>query len=246
MTRTSALRSALGTHGFAHAKTMVAPDLLTALRAAFDAEVRPYAEPLRRQHNARWECHELSEHGWIVNPLLNPHALPQFPALTDACNQLIEASSLLAHAGAILGAPAALHQTAYYDSGLGSTPHRDDHPARAAGAMVAVLVALEPMTEEGGAFVLWPSTHTIDDPTLDELGRLAWERRHLERADAQPQADALGLHLQALLSTRQPLLATIPAGDAVWWDRRTIHGSLAPTLGSGKSRASFIAHFIRE
>ncbi|MCO4744583.1 MAG: phytanoyl-CoA dioxygenase family protein [Proteobacteria bacterium] len=239
-----ALRDALATHGYAHTPKLAPEAHIEALRRAFTLRLKHATEPLRRQHNARWESHQFSTDGAVVNPLLNPHTLVDYPEVSDAASALIASARLLECASAVLGAPAKLHQTAFYESSLGSTPHRDDHPHQADGAMVAVWIALETIVEASGPLVLWPGTHRKADPVLDTLGRAVWEKRHLQREDSRAEAEALSEHLTEVLATVQPVLATIPAGDAVWWDRRTVHGSRTPIVGQRRTRSSFIAHFI--
>jgi ectoine hydroxylase-related dioxygenase (phytanoyl-CoA dioxygenase family) len=238
----------MATRGCAHTPAIADAALCEAVVDAWLDGPSSTTESLRRQHTGRFETHLMTADGFVANPLLSPHTLEQWPRLASACQAVLDSPRLLAAVEALLGPEARLHQSAFYDSGLGSTPHRDDHPLRPDGPMVAVLVALEPISPEGGPLVVWPGTHAIDDPTLDAQGLDLFRRQHLEgdlEGDLAPDLfEALARRIQGHLEGREQALATFPTGDGMWWWRRTLHGSYAPVPGARRTRRSLIAHFM--
>lgn len=239
-----ALVEAMTRHGCAHTPRLADPQACAEVVAAWLDGPAKSDEPLRRQHTGRFETHQRTLDGFVANPLLSPHLLTQWPRLAAACQAVLDGEKLGAAVRALLGPEVTLHQSAFYDSGFGSQPHRDDHPLRPDGPMVAVLIALEPIAPEGGPLTVWPGTHQIDDPHLDADSRLLFELQH---DGSGPSAELLtrvmsGYH--AHLEGRSDAVATLPTGDAMWWTRRTIHGSYAPTPGAGRTRRSLIAHFM--
>lgn len=238
------LRDLAAEHGWAHTPSLVAEALTDPIVAAWRAEVAPFQGALMRQYNAVAETHHRSPDGLVTNSLHNPHALGEFPRFSAAIQALEAAVPLRACAEALLGGPVLRLQSAFFESSIGSLPHRDDHPYRAEGAMVGVWIALEPITLQAGPFQLWPHTHLLEDDELDRLGRLVWHRRHVLAEPAGPETEALMGHLLPILEGRSSILATIPRGDALWWHRRTVHGSRPPTPGSQQSRLSLIFHYI--
>lgn len=232
--------------GFLHTPGLVPSAACRSLVAAWQTEVVPWPHPLARQHNARTERHHRSADGFIVNPVHNPHLLEPFPRLRAALATITALPELRAHAERLLGGPAALLQTAVYESAEGSAAHRDDHPFRPDAPMVGAWIALEPIVDEAGPFLVFPGSHRIDDAELDRLGRAAWQARHVERRDDPQVQSAYAERLAGHLATAGPVLATLSIGDAVWWDRRTVHGARAPTLGARRTRRSLNLHFIRQ
>lgn len=239
-----ALAEAVATAGCAHTPALVSADRCDALVQAWLEGPNVHDEPLRRQHTGQLERHHRSEDGLVTNPLLNPHTLTAYPDMVAACAAILADDALNQAAAVLLGGQARLHQTAFYDSGPGSALHRDAHPHEPGAAMVAVLVALEDIELDGGPLVLWPGTHAIDTPELDRLGREVWSARHIDGEPSPAGQQALAEGIAALVADRRRMVAAVPKTDAVWWERRTVHGSLPPNVGTGQSRRSFIAHFI--
>ncbi|TNE88276.1 MAG: hypothetical protein EP330_15245 [Deltaproteobacteria bacterium] len=239
-----ALATAMTDAGCAYTPGLVEPALCEAVVDAWLSGPCDTDASLRRQHTGQFEPHQRSADGFVLNPLLNPQDLTRWPEFAAACQAVLETSRLNAAARRLLGDGAELYQAAFFDSSPGSVPHRDDHPGHADGRMVAVLVALEPIVAEAGPFLAWPGTHALVDPELDRQGRELFERRFVRNEPAHELLARFQERLAAHLTDRQPVLATLPTGDGLWWTRRTVHGSMAPTAGSGRTRRSLITHFI--
>jgi hypothetical protein len=230
--------------GLLHTPGLIPAPLCEALVAAWRAEVAPHEGQLKRQHNLLHEPHVRSPDGFVVNPLLDPHALADFPAFAAAARAIADHPPLVQAAGWALEAEPSLLQTAFFESSLGTTPHRDAPPFAADGRLVGAWIALEDITLEAGPFLAWPGTRDLNDPELD---RLAYEvRGGLAAPDPDVRAEAAAYfeRLLPLLEGRPRAVCPIPRGDVLWWDARIIHGSYAPVFGAGRSRLSLIAHFF--
>lgn len=232
-------------HGLAHTPGLVPHALCDALVAAWTAEVAPFEGLLRRQHNLREEVHLRSEDGFVVNPVFGVHDQERFPGFAAAAREVVGGTKLRACADAVLGAKASWLQSAFFDSGLGTMPHRDDPPYAEDGAMIGAWVALEDIALEAGPFLLWPGSRDWQDDELDALGRSVRTKLG-DGAEDLEAAAAYHARLAQLLEGKAPLVCTVAKGDVVWWDRRVVHGAMTPTVGAGRSRRSLVLHFIPE
>ncbi len=239
-----AFRQAFRAHGLVHTPGLVPAALCDALVAAWAAEVAPHEGPLKRQHNLRDEPHVRSADGFVVNPLLNAHTLAAFPTFAALAAEIAALDALRISAEWALDAPVTLLQTAFFESSLGTTPHRDAPPFAADGAMVGAWVALEDVVLEAGPFLAWPGTRELDDPELDRLAYTVRGALATPGRDFANEAAAYFSRLNVHIEGRQAALCPIPKGDVLWWDARIIHGSAAPTFGAGRSRRSLIAHYF--
>lgn len=237
------LAQAFREHGFVHTPRLVPPAVCDAVVAAWTLEVAPFDGPLRRQHNLREEVHERSADGFIVNPLFGVHDQNQFPELAAAAREVVDATPVRGCAHAVLGKEAKWLQSAFFESSLGTAPHRDDPPFDPDGAMVGAWVALEDIVPEAGPFMLWPGSRDWEDGQLDALGRSVRTKLAQGGVDLHAAA-AYHARLALLLDGKTPIVGTIAKGDVVWWDRRVVHGALTPTAGAGRSRRSLVLHFV--
>lgn len=240
-----AFAAMLADQGWCHTPGLVDRDWCAGAIAAFREEVAPYDGPLLRQLTSREEAHQRSADGFVVNPVHNPHRLGErFPRFAALPGEVLGSTVIGELAAVALGEPVALLQAAFYESALGTEAHRDEHPLDPEAPMLGVWIALEDIAMEAGPLLLWPRSHRIEDGELAAASRASWTARFVEKA-ADPAADArvaerLGAHLAGV----QPVAAPVPAGDVLWWWRDTVHGSLPPSVGAGRSRCSLVLHFV--
>jgi len=226
-------------------------DVCDAARTAWADEVRDHPGPLLRQLTRVVEPHRRSPDGWVTNPVVNPHRLPQFPAFNAIEVAVMRSCPLVARVGALLGGPPALLQSAYYESSGGTLTHLDFNPLDRARPMVGVWIALEPIGQDAGRFFLYPGSHRIpDDARTTRFAELAWQSyRHafVERFGGElPLAELEAQALLAEIVGAHRLERVTPAlhtGDALFWTNRVLHGSDPPRAGGG-SRQSLLLHFV--
>lgn len=227
---------------------LVAPAICRSVRQAFVDEVKPYPGTLLRQLTSRDEPHTWSRDGHMTNPVVNPHLLARFPAFCTVEQQVMRTAPLLDVVQTLLDAPAAMLQSAYYESSRGTKTHLDFNPLDRDQPMLGVWIALEDIPEGAGRFYLYPRSHTLPDtPDLRRFAELAWSSYRstfieldLDRAEDEAQA------LSRLLVDTHDLHRVTPAlreGEALFWDRRVLHGSHVPVPGGG-TRNSLLFHFV--
>jgi phytanoyl-CoA hydroxylase len=234
----AALRRAYDEDGYVVARALVPGELCDRARITFAAEVKPYQGPLYRQTSSGDpERHVFTEHGYVLNPILNIQSLPQarFPRFRAAGLNILTDPELHQAARAILDAPAVIVQSMYFEGNAATWPHQDAYYLDSAepGGMVGAWIALEDIAAGAGRFYVYPGSHRVD---------LARNRGDFDIAfhhDRYKQhvRDAIAAHG---LSLEAPALGR---GDVLFWSPRTIHGSLATTEPS-RSRSSITAHLL--
>ena len=105
------------------------------------------------------------------------------------------------------------------------------------GDIIGALVALEDIHAKAGRLFVSPFSHTIDLPELARKRTIIMEK--LYPNDASYRRPILQLMDEGIFTCKAPCFRT---GDVIFWDSRTVHGSLA-TDEPRYSRPSFTAHF---
>ncbi|MCA9567417.1 MAG: hypothetical protein KC656_06220, partial [Myxococcales bacterium] len=95
------------------------PATCLEVRRTFLAEVKPWTGPLLRQLTSRAEPHALSVDGYVTNPVANPHRTG-FPAFSTVETTVMRACPLVEVVETLLDGPAAMLQSAYYESSRGT------------------------------------------------------------------------------------------------------------------------------
>ncbi|MCZ8194867.1 phytanoyl-CoA dioxygenase family protein [Brevundimonas sp.] len=102
--------------------------------------------------------------------------------------------------------------------------------------MVAVNIAIDPMTSTNGPFVYYPGSHLIDYYRFSS-GHIAAVDGELHLCAAYMQAELERLGLKAETAVLEP-------GDAFIWHARLYHGG-APILDPDATRRSLVVHYWR-
>ena len=233
----AALRRDYDAQGYAVVPGLIPGALCERARAAFAAEVKPYRGHLYRQTTSHAERHRFSDHGHLLNPILNVQSLCQtsFPTFRAACLEILTHPQLHRVAEAILGGPGKLVQSMYFEGNSATWAHQDAYYLDSAGAgrMTGVWIALEDIAPGAGRFYVYPKSHLID------LGQNRGE------LDIAFHHDRYKRHVVEVIAAHG-LSCVAPAlrrGDVLLWSTRTIHGSLATTEPQ-HSRSSITAHLL--
>ena len=223
-------------------------ELAASLRQVWLDEVRPYEGPLLRQLTSVPEVHRFSIDGHVVNPVVNPHRLDVFPRFAQLERTVMGAVPLLELVEAFLGGPAAMLQSAYYESSQGTLTHLDFNPIDRDAPMLGVWIALEDIGPEAGRFHLYPGSQRLpEDARLERFAELAWASYRQAFVDLDPaesEAEAQEL-LTGILADHalERVAPDLRAGEAVFWTNRILHGSAVPRPGGG-TRHSLLLHFV--
>ena len=234
----TALREFYDRHGYVVVRGLIPAELCQAVLAAYRRELKPYHGYLYRQPSSgRAEKHLFSEHGYLVNSILNlqdldPHTFPEFRAgglkvfSQDGFQKVVRA---------LLGEEGVLVQSMFFEGNPVTWAHQDTYylDSTALGRLVAGWIALEDIRPGAGRFYVYPESHKID---------LVRHGGDFDIAFNHERYKALILRVidENKLQCNAPAMQV---GDVLFWNSRTIHGSLDTTQPE-YSRCSLTAHFI--
>jgi phytanoyl-CoA hydroxylase len=187
-----------------------------------------------RHASARYEPHVYTEAGHMRYPIMNLQDIPgrRYPQFKAAGLALLTDPALQRALHTLLGEPARLVHSMYFDGNHATWAHRDSRyidpalPIAAIGAWIAA----EDIDPGAGRFFVLPGSH---------LRPVPGERVH----------DPNGARYKAAMAefvAHGPLPHVAPVlkqGDLLLWSSLTIHGSL-PTTAPASSRRSFTGHYI--
>ncbi len=233
----AALRRDYDALGYVVVPGLIPGALCDRARAAFAAEVKPYTGHLYRQTTSHAERHVFTDHGYLLNPILNIQSLRQsrFPNFRAAGLEILTEPGLQRAVGAILGEPGKIVQSMYFEGNSATWAHRDAYYLDSAGpgGMLGAWIALEDIAAGAGRFYVCPKSHLVD---------MAANRGDLDIAFHH---DRYKQHVRDVIAA-QGLVRRAPAlrrGDVLLWSTRTIHGSLETTEPE-HSRSSITAHLL--
>jgi phytanoyl-CoA hydroxylase len=222
--------------GYVVVRNLVPAALCDEAKRSFEREVKPYPGYIYRQATAVPEKHVFTEHGYMMNSILNIQDLNRrsFPGFVHAGMQILTHDAVKGAVQNLLGEPGKIIQTMYFDGNPATWAHQDTYYLDSAqlGRMTAAWIAVEDIAPGAGRFFVYPKSHRID---------MAKNGGDFDIAFNHPRYKQLVLDTikSPGLECRAPALRR---GDVLFWAARTIHGSLE-TRGSA-SRASFTGHFI--
>lgn len=229
-------------HGYVVFRSLVPASLCSRALQAFDATVRSSLIPMLRQKNMHYERHTFDADGFLDNPIFNIQDLGSrsLAIFRDAALDILTAPPVAQAVGLLLGCSRAkLIQSMFFEAPAGTWAHQDSYyqdSAAGLGGCVAGWYALENIDAGAGRFYVCPGSHRAV-PLLRNTGSNNFATGH----DAYRHAMVETMR-QHRLSFAAPYLA---AGDVLFWNSLTIHGSL-PASRKGVSRRSFTAHYLRD
>lgn len=233
------IRQCYDKNGYVVVRGLIPGQLCDRARALFTDEVRPFTGFIYRQASANPERHILSNHGFMLNTILNVQSLnPRyFAGFRRAGVEILTYRELQRVVGSILGEPGKLVQSMYFEGNPETWAHQDTYylDAEEIGRMTAAWIAIEDIAPGAGRFFVCPTSHVFDMAKNGGDFDVAF---HHERYKSLVQR----------IIREQGLVYEAPAlwkGDVLFWAAKTIHGSL-PTADPAHSRSSFTAHFIPE
>lgn len=233
----AALRAYYEDEGYVVIRGCISGAVCDELRRAFEAEVKPFRGFIYRQASAEPERHVFTAHGYMLNSILNLHAVDPraFPSFRRLGTDLITASELQSAVRALLGESGTVVQSMYFEGNPSTWAHQDTYylDSEQLGRMTAAWIALEDIAPGAGRFFVYPRSHKVE---------LAENRAELNIASNH----SVYKNLVVETLRRQGFECRAPAlrkGDALFWNSRTIHGSLE-TREPHYSRSSVTAHYI--
>jgi phytanoyl-CoA hydroxylase len=239
MSEPVALRDYYGREGYVVVRGLLDAAACDKMRAAFDQEVKPFGGYIYRQASANPERHVITDAGYMLNSILNIHAVDPrfFPTFRRRGADLITSGPLQAAVRAILGEAGKIVQSMYFEGNPATWAHQDTYylDSEKLGSMSGVWIALEDIAPGAGRFFIYPRSHLIE---------LAMNRGSMSIASNHAGYKKLVLDIirDHHLECRAPALRK---GDVLFWSAKTIHGSMDTTQPE-RSRSSVTAHYIPE
>jgi phytanoyl-CoA hydroxylase len=233
----AAARAYLEEEGYVVIRGLLSATACADIRRAFAEEVKAYPGFLYRQTTARAERNQLNAHGHVMNPLLNLQDLDRqhFTRLRQRALDALTAPTVVAALRAVFAEDPKLVQSMYFEGNSATWAHQDTYylDSERPGTMVAAWFALEDIHPGAGRFYVYARSHRIDLAKNGGDFDIAFNHDRYKRLIVE-------LIRTKQLQLRAPALA---AGDVLFWNAKTIHGSL-PTRGTTNTRQSLTAHYI--
>ncbi|HEY9870104.1 MAG TPA: phytanoyl-CoA dioxygenase family protein, partial [Candidatus Obscuribacterales bacterium] len=162
-----ALRDYYDKYGYVVVRRLIPEELCQAVLAAYGREVKPYDGFLYRQPSSgRAERHVFSEHGHLLNSILNLQDLDprSFAAFRAAGLKVFSDARLQKVVSALLGESGVLVQSMFFEGNPVTWAHQDTYylDSTALGRLVAAWIALEDIRPGAGRFYVYPESHKID------------------------------------------------------------------------------------
>jgi phytanoyl-CoA hydroxylase len=227
-------------NGYVVVRNVIPAELCAQVRRTFERQVKDYTGHLYRQPSGgRSEVHKYTSAGFVENSILNVHDLStrRFGAFREQSLQVLTHSQLQKPVKVLLGEPGQLVQSMYFEGNPNTWPHQDTYylDSEKLGSMVAVWIAIEDIQPGAGRFYVYPGSHKID--MMKNGGKFDVAFNH----DRYKKLMVTVLENSGI-EVRAPALRR---GDVLFWNSKTIHGSL-PTTQPQHSRSSFTGHFLPE
>jgi phytanoyl-CoA hydroxylase len=233
----AAIKSYYDKYGYVVVRGLIPKDLLDTSKAAFDDEVLPTKRFIYRQATANPERHAFTPNGFMLNSILNVHSMDprHFLGFREASERVLSHSAMQDALDAVLGEPGKLVQSMYFHGNPATWPHQDTYYLDSAqiGSMTGAWIAAEDIAPGAGRFFVYPGSHKIDMQKNGGNFDIAFNHDRYKQL-------VNDLIKEKGLECRAPALAS---GDVLFWNSKTIHGSLA-TSQPEHSRRSFTGHYI--
>ncbi|HWJ35300.1 MAG TPA: phytanoyl-CoA dioxygenase family protein [Steroidobacteraceae bacterium] len=240
LTSDAAIKKYYSDNGYVVIRNELPSELCERVRRTFEKEVKHYPGHLYRQPSGgRPEVNKYTKTGFVVNSILNVHDLStrQFGGFRNDSLQVLTHDNIQKSVKIILGEPGQLVQSMYFEGNPNTWPHQDTYylDSEKLGSMVAVWVAIEDIQPGAGRFYIYPGSHKIDMMKNGGKFDVAFNHDRYKKLMVSVLEDSgIAVHAPALRR-----------GDVLFWNSKTIHGSL-PTTQPENSRSSFTGHYIPE
>jgi phytanoyl-CoA hydroxylase len=232
--------------GYVVVRGLVSPGLCDRVIDEFNGQARYSRVPMLRQKNMRYERNAFDQNGYLSNPIFNIQDLQSadFGAFKSAALDIYTDPNVARTARRLLGkGPAGgvrLVESMFFEAPAGTWPHQDSYyqdSAAKLGGATAAWFALEEISAKAGRFYVCPMSH-LQLPLLMNRGLANFGDGH-----EQYQKSILDIARKHSVEWRAPFLAK---GDVLFWNSRTIHGSLPPYEQSTSSRRSLTGHYLSD
>jgi len=213
-------------------RNLIDSEQIDRLVEHYTRDVVPAKQPFFRQNSSLYEKNKLTKYGYVRQSFLDIHQFGKFPEFSRCAIDIYTSAVMRNALRAVTGSPSCnLMQTMLFDANTETWPHQDwwylDTVPN--GNLLAAWFALEDIDERAGRFYVLPKSQTVnlhgDTPNLPHKEWIERVRGYVTEHSDTVYAPAL------------------KKGDVLFWNSRTIHGSL-PTIDEKFSRRSLTAHYM--
>jgi phytanoyl-CoA hydroxylase len=208
----------------------------------FSKYIKQYSGKISRS-NGLIEVNKFNENLFVMNALRNPHehADKKIQQYIDASLEILSDRNVIKFNSDILSNDnIELITWNHFEGNPVTIPHHDCYffgTDLMVGEVVGTWLALEDINPGAGRLYVYPGSHLLD---IKDFANLAGKNESfLNPVDSGYQKLILDFLTESNLVCVAPLLQ---AGDVLFWDSRTIHGSLS-TQQPEFSRHSLTAHY---
>ncbi|WP_439534507.1 phytanoyl-CoA dioxygenase family protein [Polymorphobacter sp.] len=224
--------------GYVVFRRLIAAEDCDAIRALWEAEVKPFGGAIYRQATAKAERHVTNRNGWIMNPILNLQSVDprRFPTFRQfAVDRILTSAALKTVARHFLGDNPKIVQSMYFEGNSATWEHQDSYylDSENIGTMTAAWIAIEDIAATAGRFFICPKSHKIDLGEQDIYNNIA-DNHDVYIGKVVDEIRARQMEIRA---------PKLDKGDVLFWNAWTIHGSLA-SQDEHRSRSSITCHMI--
>lgn len=225
--------------GYVVLRGLIPASLCDQAMQSVQADLKPYRGYLYRQTTQDPERHTFNERGFIMNPVLNMQDVPtaSLGNFRQCSLEILTSAGVQAFTKLHFGEPGKLMQSMFFQGNTATWAHQDTYylDGEEIGSMVAGWFALEDIQPGAGRFYVYPRSHLIDIKKHGGDFDIAFNHQRYK-----------GLIVNLLSKSDVECVApALRKGDVLFWNSKTIHGSL-PTTQPEYSRSSFTGHYIPE
>lgn len=226
-------------YGYVIFQDIINQTLCDQASAIWNEHVVPTKRYMYRQATGKIEKNIIDKNNWVMNPILNLQSLDPkyFSELREfSVNSILTNKNLKTNLEAILNGKIKIVQSMFFQGNSETWEHQDTYylDSEFLGSMTAAWIALEDIKADAGRFFIVPSSHKI---TMEQQNK---ETNIVDFHDVYIK-NVLDEVRKSNLEVRAP---NLNKGDVLFWNSRTIHGSLKQSNKSSKSRLSITCHAI--
>jgi phytanoyl-CoA hydroxylase len=219
-------------NGYYVYRNLVPAAMIDRLLQRYQQEIVPSKYPFFRQNTDRYEVNKLTPRGYVQQSFLDIHDYKKHPEFSRYAKDIYTSREMRQALTEVTGFDSfRLMQTMLFDANTETPAHQDCWYLDSVpnGHLLAVWIALEDIDERAGRFFVIPSSQHVNlHQGMAESEHKAWLAKmknymaeHADQVHAPP----------------------LNKGDVLFWNSRTIHGSL-PTKDPSFSRKSLTAHYL--
>jgi phytanoyl-CoA hydroxylase len=226
-------------NGYIVKRNLVSNELCDEILGHFRNEVKPNKGFIYRQASANPERHKFTEHGYMLNSILNIQSVnsTSFPNFRSTGIDILTQDGIQQTLRTLMGEPGKAVQSMYFEGNPITWAHQDCYylDAEKDGDMIGMWLALEDIHPGGGRFYIYPTSHKIDIRKNGGDFDIAF---HHDRYKTLVKKIIKDFDLKCVAPA-------LKKGDVLFWGSKTIHGSLA-SFEPQHSRNSITCHYIPE